>query len=144
MGKGQSAWGLARGKGDLSPDYLSSDICSLSSGIWLRGSSCEVRGQGMVGMGSAHGAWRAEKAHGTRNRMEGERKGDIGIGEAVVGNNKIKSIKFIRSIFDTCLPGRLAFFLPTSAFRIPNSEFYSLSSDICSLTSDFGIPTPSL
>jgi hypothetical protein len=44
MGKGQSAWGLARGKGDLSPDYLSSDICSLSSGIGVRGAGCGVLG----------------------------------------------------------------------------------------------------
>jgi hypothetical protein len=54
---GQRARGRAHGDGKL--NNLSSDVCSLSSGIWLRGSICEVRGQGMVGMGSAYGAWRA-------------------------------------------------------------------------------------
>jgi hypothetical protein len=40
-GRAHGAWRLEQD--DLKPKYLSSDFCSLSSGIWLRVASCALR-----------------------------------------------------------------------------------------------------
>jgi hypothetical protein len=69
----QRVWRIEQG--DLKPEYLSTDFCSLSSGIWLRVACCVLRVIGywiLVDAGSSK-----QKAHGSIGEVLGAFKSEI-------------------------------------------------------------------